>query len=76
MQHTSEASASDGRVAYGHATYPGNVTTGIANDVATARPFGPNYMGELMWPVDAVYDTATDTTRVGFSHQAPKAAAQ
>lgn len=62
------------RVATGHANYPGNVTEAIAADVESGRPFGPNYMGELMWPVDATYDTATNTTRVGFSLVAPEAA--
>lgn len=61
----------DRRVAIGHANYQGNVTEAIARDVAKGRPFGPNYMGELMWPVSADYDTATNVTRVGFSLMAP-----
>ncbi len=66
---------STSRVAIGYANYPGNVTEAIAADVASGRPFGPNYMGEQMWPVSADYDTATDTTRVGFSLIAPEVSA-
>ena len=32
---------------------------------------GPNTMGEALWPVCADYDPDTDTTRVGWSWQAP-----
>lgn len=59
------------RAAIGFANYPGNVTEAIARDVETGRPSGPNYMGELMWPVTADYDTATNVTRVGFSLMEP-----
>lgn len=52
----------------GFATYNGDVR-GILNE----GPKGPNYMGELMWPVTAEYDAATDKTRVGFSLLAPEA---
>lgn len=46
----------------GHMTYPGDAT-GILTEGAK----GPNHMGESMWPVTAVHDPETDTTRVGFS---------
>ncbi len=59
----------------GFANYPGNVTVAIARDVDAGRSFGPNYMGELMWPVTADYDTATNVTRVGFSLMAPEVSA-
>lgn len=54
------------RLPTGFATYSGDAR-GILNDGAK----GPNYMGELMWPVTAEYDAETDKTRVGFSLQAP-----
>jgi hypothetical protein len=59
------------RAATGHASYPGDVTESIGRDIADGRPFGPNYMGELMWPVDASYDAEANRTRVGFSLQGP-----
>lgn len=59
------------RKAIGHANYRGDATEAIARDIADGRPFGPNYMGEFMWPVDAAYDAELDTTRVGFSLLAP-----
>lgn len=59
------------RLPIGFANYRGDVTEAIARDVESGRPFGPNYMGELMWPVSADYDTATNKTRVGFSYIAP-----
>lgn len=59
------------RKAIGHVNYRGDVTASIERDIASGRPFGPNYMGELMWPVEATYDSAADRTRVGFSLQAP-----
>lgn len=62
------------RAAIGHANYPGDVTAGIAADIESGRPFGPNYMGELMWPVNASYDAVTDATRVGFSLMPPEVA--
>jgi hypothetical protein len=34
-------------------------------------PKGPNTMGELLYPVTAEYDEASNTTRVGFSYIAP-----
>lgn len=61
------------RAATGFANYPGDVTVAIAADIESGRPFGPNYMGELMWPVSAEYNAAADRTRVGFSLQAPAA---
>ena len=51
----------------GFATYRGDVR-GILNE----GPKGPNYMGELMWPVTADYDAETNRTRVGFSLVAPE----
>ncbi len=45
----------------GFANYPGKCS------VDFTRAMGPNYMGELMWPVTAEYDAETNTTRVGFS---------
>ena len=62
------------RQAIGHANYRGDVTESIARDIADCRPFGPNYMGEFMWPVDSAYDAELDTTRVGFSLLAPAVA--
>ena len=62
------------RPAIGYANYPGNVTEAIAADVAAGRPFGPNYMGDLMWPCEATYDSIADRTRVGFSLIAPAVA--
>lgn len=44
----------------GFATYRGYVDMPL-------EPCGPNYMGELMWPVTLEYDSAKDRTRVGFS---------
>lgn len=58
----------DTRQPVGFATYPGDCR-GILQEV----PKGPNYMGELMWPVTAEYDETTNKTRVGFSLQPPKA---
>lgn len=63
------------RLASGFMTYPGNCVAGIEARIATSEPMGPNYLGEPMWPVDAVYDSKTDTTSVGFSLVAPKAVA-
>lgn len=70
MEHTTITS-DDSRVAVGHANYPGDVTAGIAADIASGFPHGPNYMGELMWPVDATYSPDQDKTRVGFSFLRP-----
>lgn len=52
----------------GFATYPGDATR-----ILSEGPKGPNYMGEVMFPVTAEYDSETDTTRVGFSLVAPQA---
>lgn len=60
------------RPAIGHANYPGDIAGAIARDIADGRPFGPNYMGELMWPVDAIYLPEEDRTRVGFSLMVPE----
>jgi hypothetical protein len=57
----------DGRTATGYMNYRGDVLAGITADIDSGRPMGPNHMGELMWPVSAVYDAETDRTRVGFS---------
>lgn len=56
----------DTRVAIGHMNYPGDVR-GILDE----GPKGPNYLGEHMYPVDAVYDAEANRTRVGFSLIAP-----
>lgn len=56
----------------GWANYRGNVLAGVTRDIDSGRPKGPNYMGELMWPVEATYDPETDKTRVGFSYMAPE----
>lgn len=45
----------------GFANYPGKCS------VDFMRAMGPNYMGELMWPVTAQYLPDQDVTRVGFS---------
>lgn len=45
----------------GFANYPGQCS------VDFTRAMGPNYMGELMWPVSASYDPELNQTRVGFS---------
>jgi hypothetical protein len=47
----------------GFANYPGDHTHLAGRD----EPMGPNYMGELMWPVTAERDPKTDRTKVGFS---------
>ena len=64
--------AGDTRQAIGWATYRGAAYAGICRDITEGRPMGPNYMGELMWPVEAVYEPDSDTTRVGFSLMAPE----
>ncbi len=48
----------------GFANYPGDCR-GILDEGSK----GPNYMGELMWPVTAEHDG--ERTRVGFSLIAP-----
>jgi hypothetical protein len=47
--------------------YPGDVTAAIAADIESGRAMGPNYLGEHMWPVDAVFDPEKNATHVGFS---------
>lgn len=54
------------RLPIGHANYSGDCRS-ILSDGAK----GPNYMGELMYPVTAEYDAESNTTRVGFSLLAP-----
>lgn len=51
----------------GWATYRRDVRVGIQRAIDSGQPMGPNYMGELMWPVEATYDPKTDSTRVGFT---------
>ncbi len=51
----------------GFLNYRRDVTVAIGRMVDTGQPMGPNYMGELMWPVTAEYDAETNMTRVGFS---------
>lgn len=46
--------------------YPGDVTP-----VDGTMPFGPNTLGEMLWPVTAEYDPETNTTTVGLSHLSP-----
>ena len=59
----------------GWANYRGDVTAGIQRAIDSERPMGPNYIGELMWPVEATYDAKTDSTHVGFSLIPPDSAA-
>lgn len=47
------------------ATYPTDVTSIVGRQI-----MGPNTMGEYMTPVSAVYDPATNRTRVGFAYGA------
>lgn len=35
-------------------------------------PKGPNYFGEVMYPIAAKYDAKTDTTRVKYSIIKPR----
>jgi len=60
----------DDRRPTGWANYSGNVVPFVA--ARHLEPMGPNYMGELMWPVEAVFDRGSGRTRVGFSLQAPE----
>jgi len=57
----------DTRQATGYANYNGDVRPGLD----MKRAMGPNYMGELMWPVTASYDPETNKTKVGFSLMPP-----
>jgi len=59
----------------GWANYPGDVTAAIVREIESGRAFGPNYMGELMWPVTVDYDADTNRTRIGFTLVAPEQAA-
>lgn len=61
----------DERQPTGWATYSGGAHEALIRDLDSGQPMGPNYMGELMWPVEVVYDPETDSTRVGFSLLAP-----
>jgi hypothetical protein len=45
--------------------------TGDWTCIDGGRPLGPSLLGELLWPVEATYDAATDRTRVGLSYIAP-----
>jgi len=51
----------------GCAKYNGNVLNNIHWEIA----MGPNYMGELMWPLEqfSEYDEETDKTTLRFSLQ-------
>jgi hypothetical protein len=69
----------------GHATYRGDARgilepvnnptervpgqPGVLAGVDTAR--GPNTLREHLFPVEAVFDDETGTTRVGFAYQPP-----
>lgn len=55
------------RAAIGYMNYRGDCTAGIAEQIESGAPMGPNYLGEHMWPVDVVYNPDTDTTHVGFT---------
>jgi hypothetical protein len=54
--------------------YRGDVVAGVEAGIAAGKAYGPRYLSpELTYPVMAVYDEATDTTRVGLSYVAPPA---
>lgn len=58
------------RAAIGHANYHGDVRNTF--DVETFDGAkGPNYMGEIMFPVSMEYDEETDMTKVGYSLMPP-----
>jgi hypothetical protein len=61
------------RLASSHLNYPGDCTRSIEARIESMVPMGPNYLGELMWPVFAEYDAETKTTRVGFTLAPPPA---
>lgn len=50
------------------ANYPGDLT----QTFDFSKSYGPNTLGENLWPVDANYNAETKTTRVGFSYMPPK----
>jgi len=57
----------DQRRPIGHCNYGRDVTVAIGRLIDSGQPMGPNYMGELMWPVVAMYDPTLGSTRVGFT---------
>lgn len=59
----------------GHANYHRDVTAAIRRQIENGQPMGPNYMGELMWPVTSTYDPSTGVTRVGFTLIPPQGVA-
>jgi hypothetical protein len=61
----------DERQPTGWATYSGKAYPALCRHLTEGHPMGPNYMGELMWPVQVVYDPDEDTTRAGFSLMPP-----
>lgn len=67
--------AGDDRQPIGWLSYSGRAHASVIEYLDSGRPMGPNYMGELMWPVEVRYDEERDVTRVGFSLLAPPAAA-
>lgn len=56
----------------GFANYRGDCVATWQRHIEAGNAFGPNYMGELMWPVSASHDPEADLTRVGFSLLAPE----
>jgi hypothetical protein len=50
-----------------HLNYRGDLTATFDTDIA----YGPNTLGELLYPVTVEYDAEVDQTRVGFSFIAP-----
>ena len=58
------------RAAIGHANYHGDVRHTFDFETFEGRK-GPNYMGEIMFPVTAEYDEETNMTKIGFSLMPP-----
>lgn len=48
-----------------------NYSGDVADSFDMERPYGPNLMGELLYPLTTEYDKQSDRTRVGFSFVAP-----
>lgn len=61
----------DQRLPACHLNYKGNVAAAAMERHA----MGPNTLGELLYPVEATYDEATNTTTVGLSYIGPRSAA-
>lgn len=57
---------SDTREPIGHANNNGDVRNTFDFETFLGHK-GPNYMGEVMFPVTAEYDPETNKTKVGFS---------